>query len=50
MSLEVQPEEEADADELGPFILQSEVENVIKELLDRKATVDGYVRGDVLKL
>jgi hypothetical protein len=26
------------------------VEKVIKELLDRQATVDGYVPGDVLKL
>jgi hypothetical protein len=30
--------------------LQSEVEKFIKDLLDRKATLDGYVPGDVLKL
>lgn len=30
--------------------MQSEVEKIIKDLLYRKATVDGYVPGDVLKL
>ena len=29
--LEVEPEEEVDADEKGPYILQSEVEKTIKE-------------------
>jgi hypothetical protein len=49
-SLEVETEEETDADETGPFILQSEEKIVIKELPDRKATVDGHVPGNVLKL
>jgi len=47
---EVEPEEEADTDEKGPYILQSEVEKVIKEMRNRKATGDDDVPGDVLKL
>jgi len=35
---EVEPEEEVDTDEKGPYILQSEVENAIKEMRNRKPT------------
>jgi hypothetical protein len=49
-TLEVEPEEEVDTDEKGPYILQSEVENAIKEMRDRKATGDDDVPGEVLKL
>ena len=49
-TLEVQPEEEVDTDEKGPYILQSEVETAIKEMRNRKATGDDDVPGDVLKL
>jgi len=37
-TLEVKPEEEVDADEKGPYILQSEVEKAIKEMRNKKAT------------
>jgi len=36
-TLEVEPEEEVDTDEKGPYILQSEVETAIKEMRNRKA-------------
>jgi len=49
-TLEVEPEEEVDADEKGPYILQSEVEKAIKEMSNKKATGDDDVPGDVLKL
>jgi len=49
-TLEVEPEEEVDTDEKGPYILQSEVEKAIKEMRNRKATGDDDVPGDVLKL
>ena len=49
-TLEVQPGEEVDADEKGPYILQSEVEKAIKEMRNKKATGDDDVPGDVLKL
>jgi len=49
-NLEVEPEEEADTDEKGPYILQSEVEKSIKEMRNRKATGDDNVPGDVLNL
>jgi hypothetical protein len=49
-NLEVKPEEEVDADEKGPCILQSEVEEAIKEMRDKKATGDDEVPEDVLKL
>jgi hypothetical protein len=49
-NLEVEPEEEVDADETGPYILQSEVEKTIKQLRDKKATGDDDVPRDVLKL
>jgi hypothetical protein len=48
--LEVEPEEEVDADEKGPYILQSEVEKAIEEMRKKKATGDDDVPGDVLKL
>ena len=50
VTLEVEPEEEVDADEKGPYILQSEVEKAIKEMRNKKATGDDDVPGDVLKL
>jgi hypothetical protein len=49
-TLEVEPEEEVDADEKGPYILQSEVEKAIKEMSNKNATGDDDVTGDVLKL
>jgi hypothetical protein len=49
-NLQVEPEEEVDADEKGPYILQSEVEKAIKEMRNKKATRDHNVPGDVLKL
>jgi hypothetical protein len=36
-TLEVEPEEEVDTDEKGPYILQGEVEKAIKEMRNRKA-------------
>ena len=39
-TLEVEPEEEVDTDEKGPYVLQREVETTIKEMKNRKAT--GY--------
>ena len=50
VTLEVEPEEEVDADEKGPYILQSEVEKAIKEMRNKKATGDDDVPGDVFKL
>jgi len=49
-TLEVEPEEEVDTDEKGPYILQSEVEKDIKEMRNKEATGDDDVPGDVLKL
>jgi hypothetical protein len=49
-TLEVEIEEEVDADEKGPYILQSEVEKAIKEMRNKKATGDDDLLGDVLKL
>ena len=48
--LEIEPEEEVDMDEKGPYILQSEVENAIKEMKNKKAKGDDDVPGYVLKL
>jgi len=48
--LEVEPEEEVDTDEKGPYILQSAVEKAIKEMRNRKASGDDDVPGDMLKL
>jgi hypothetical protein len=42
-NLEVEPEQEVDADEKGPYILQSEVEKAIKGMSDNKATGDDNV-------
>jgi hypothetical protein len=50
ITLEVEPEEEVDRDEKGPYILQSEVEKAIKEMRNKKATGDDDVPGDSLKL
>ena len=50
VTLEVEPEEEVDADEKGLYILQSEVEKAIKEMRNKKATGDDDVPGHVLKL
>ena len=36
VTLEVEPEEEVDADEKGPYILRSEVEKAIKEMRNKK--------------
>jgi hypothetical protein len=44
---EVKPEEEVDADEKGPCILNSEVEKAIMEMRDKMAT-DDCVPADVL--
>ena len=49
-TLDVEPEEEVDTDEKGPYILQGEVEKAIKEMRNKKATGDDDVPGDVLKL
>jgi hypothetical protein len=49
-TLEVEPEEEVDGDEKGPYILQSEVQIAIKEMRNKKAAGDDDVPGDVLKL
>ena len=49
-TLEVEPEEEVDADEKDPYTLQSEVEKAIKEMRNKKAIGDDDVHGDVLKL
>jgi hypothetical protein len=49
-TLKVEPEEEVDADEKGPYILQSEVEKAIKEMRNKKATGNDNVPGNVLKL
>ena len=51
VTLEVEPEEEVDADEKGPYILQSKTgKKTIKEMRNKKATGDDDVPGDVLKL
>jgi hypothetical protein len=49
-TLEVEPEEEVDVDEKGPYILQSDVEKSIKEMRNKMATGDDDVPGNVLKL
>jgi len=40
VTLDVEPEEEVDADEKGPYILQSKVEKAIKEM--RKTMTNWY--------
>jgi len=47
-TLEVEPEEEVDTDEKGPYILQSEVQKAVKEMRNRKATGDDDIPEDVL--
>jgi hypothetical protein len=47
---EVETEEEVEADEKGPYILQSEVEEAIKKMRNKKATGNDDVPGDVLKI
>jgi hypothetical protein len=42
-TLEVEPEEEADTDEKGPYILQVEVKKSFKEVGNKKATRDDDV-------
>ena len=49
-TLEVEPEEEVDADEKPSYILQSEVEKAIKEMRNKKTTGADDVPGYVLKL
>jgi hypothetical protein len=49
-TLEVEREEEVDTDQKDPRILQSEVEKVIKETRNNKATGNDDVPRDVLKL
>jgi hypothetical protein len=48
-NLEVEAQQEVDADEKGPYSLQSEVERIIK-IRDKNATGDDDVLGGVLKL
>jgi len=50
ITLDVEPEEEEDTDEKGPYILQSEVEKAIKEMRNKEATGDDDLPADVLKL
>jgi hypothetical protein len=49
-NLNVEPEEEVDEEHKGPHILRSEVETVMKEMKDKKATGDGDVPVEALKL
>ena len=49
-TLEVEPEDEVNADEKGSYVLRGEVEKAIKEMRNRKATGDYGVPGDVLKV
>jgi len=39
-TLEIEPEEEVETDNKGPYILHSEVEKAIKETRNKKATRD----------
>jgi hypothetical protein len=48
--MNVELEKEADKDHKGPHILHSEVEKVIKEMRDKKATGDDDVPVEALKL
>jgi len=49
-TLDVEPEEEEDTYEKGPYMLQSEVEKAIKEMRNKKATGDDDVPTGVHKL
>jgi hypothetical protein len=44
-NLEVQPDQEVEAEERGPYILQSEAEKAINEMRDKNATGDDDVPG-----
>ena len=48
-NLKVEPEEEEDTGEKGPYILQSEVVDAMKEMRNKEATGDDDVPGDELK-
>jgi len=48
-TLDVEPEEEVDTEEKGPYILQ-EVEKAIKEMRNKKTTGDDDVPADVFKI
>jgi hypothetical protein len=48
--LDIEPEQEVDTDEKGPYILQTEVEEGIKETRNKKTAGDDDIPGDVLKL
>jgi hypothetical protein len=48
-NLNVEPEEEVDADLKGLHILRSEVEKAIKEMKDKKAAGDDHVLVEALK-
>jgi len=50
ITLEVELEEEVDADKKGPYILRSEGEKAIKEMRNKEATGDDNVPGNVFKL
>jgi hypothetical protein len=45
----VKTEEEAAADEKGPYSLHSEVEKAVKGMRDQQATGDDNVSGDIVK-
>jgi hypothetical protein len=49
-NLNVEPNEKVDEDHKGPHILRTEVEKVIKEMRDKKATGDDDVSLEALKL
>jgi hypothetical protein len=49
-NLEVKCEEEVNADEKGPYILQREVQKAIKEISHKKNTEDDDVPEDILKV
>jgi len=49
-TLEVEPEEEIDTDDKGPYIQQGEVKKAIKKIRNRQVTGDIDVPEDVLKL
>jgi hypothetical protein len=49
-NLEVESQEEVDADKKDPCILHSGVEKAIKEMRDKRTTGDDDVLGDVFKL
>lgn len=49
-NLEVETEEEVQADEKGPYIMQNEVEKAIKEMKDTKAKGHDDMPGDIHKL